>query len=114
VFESCFELRQAFGILLQRPDKLMLVTGELWPSKRLTAKEGGKKPVPGETVMEGVEHLGQYVYEMTNAKVKQLRAERGLPEDAELPRVEEEVGEDLMAFGDDVHEEPVGEFEAEE
>lgn len=92
----------------------MLVTGELWPSKRLTAKEGGKKPVPGETVMEGVEHLGQYVYEMTNAKVKQLRAERGLPEDAELPPVEEEVGEDLMAFGDDVNEEPVGGFEAEE
>jgi len=28
--------------------------------------------------MEGVEHLGQYVFEMTNAKVEALRAERGL------------------------------------
>lgn len=64
--------------------------------------------------MEGVEHLGQYVYEMTNAKVKQLRAERGLPEDAELPPVVEEVEEDLMAFEENEAEEPVDGFEAEE
>ena len=31
--------------------------------------------------MENVEHLGQYVYEMTNAKVQLLRSEQGLPED---------------------------------
>lgn len=79
VFESCFELRQAFDILLQRPDKLQLVTGELFPSSRvLKDEEGGL--VPGETQMENVEHLGQYVFEMTNAKVQQLRAERGLPD----------------------------------
>src|SRR3954453_16151858 len=54
VFESCFELRQAFNILLQRPDRLMLVTGELWPSKRLIAEEGKGGLVKGETVMEGV------------------------------------------------------------
>src|SRR5208282_1604983 len=69
VFESCFELRQAFEILLKRPDQLMLITGELWPSKRIIADEKGKKALPRETVMEGVEHLGQYVYEMTNAKI---------------------------------------------
>jgi intron-binding protein aquarius len=114
VFESCFELRQAFEILLQRPDQLMLITGELWPSKRIIADEEGKKALPGETVMEGVEHLGQYVYEMTNAKVKQLRAERGLPEDAELPPVVEEVEEDLIAFEEDKAEGPVDGFEAEE
>jgi intron-binding protein aquarius len=113
VFEPCFELRQAFEILLQRPDQLMLVTGELWPSKRIIAEEEDKKSLTGETVMEGVEHLGQYVYEMTNAKVNQLRAERGLPEDAELPPVAEEAGEDLMAFEDEA-EEPVDGFEAEE
>ncbi|RDW89590.1 DEAD helicase superfamily protein-like protein [Coleophoma cylindrospora] len=79
VFESCFELRQAFDLILQRPDKLMLVTGELFPSQRILSEEEGQV-VPGETPMEGVEHLGQYVYEMTNAKVQQLRAERGLPE----------------------------------
>ncbi|KAB5570757.1 P-loop containing nucleoside triphosphate hydrolase protein [Coniochaeta sp. 2T2.1] len=84
VFESCFELREAFGLLLQRPDKLTLVTGELWPSTRLLAEEGGKE-VTGETVMENVEHLGQYVYEMTQTRIKQLRAERGLPEDVVVP-----------------------------
>ena len=60
----------------------MLVTGELWPSQRVLKDEEGKT-VPGEAQMEGLEHLGQYVYEMTNAKVQQLRAEKGLPE-AEL------------------------------
>lgn len=77
IFETCFELRQAFEILLQRPDKLMLSTGELWPSQRILAEEEGKT-VPGETPMEGLEHLGQYVYEMTKSKVQQIRAERGL------------------------------------
>jgi intron-binding protein aquarius len=92
----------------------MLVTGELWPSKRIIAEEEGKKALSGETIMEGVEHLGQYVYEMTNAKVKQLRTERGLPEDAELPPVVKEVEEDLMTFEEDEAEEPVDGFEAEE
>jgi intron-binding protein aquarius len=113
VFESCFELRQAFDILLRRPDQLMLVTGELWPSKRIIAEEEGEKALPGETIMEGVEHLGQYVYEMTNSRVKQLRAERGLPEDAELLPIIEEVEEDLMTFEDEA-EEPLDGFEAEE
>ena len=63
VFESCFELRQAFDILLQRPDKLQLVTGELFPSTRLL--EDGSD-VLGEAEMANVEHLGQYVYEMVS------------------------------------------------
>jgi hypothetical protein len=63
VFESCFELRQAFDILLQRPDKLQLVTGELFPSTRLL--ENGPD-VLGEAEMANVEHLGQYVYEMVS------------------------------------------------
>lgn len=114
VFESCFELRQAFDILFQRPDSLMLVTGELWPTKRLISEEEERGVVNGETVMEGVEHLGQYVYEMTNAKVKQMREQRGIAEDAELPPIAEEVGGDIMAFGDDENEELVAGFEAEE
>ncbi len=71
----------------------MLVTGELWPSRRILKDEEGKD-VPGQTQMEGVEHLGQYVFEMTNAKVQQLRAERGLPEDkivAQITAGQEEV-----------------------
>lgn len=85
VFESCFELRQAFDILLERPDKLTLVTGELWPTKRVLNKDGSKE-VPGETTMENVEHLGQYVYEMTNSKVQQLRAARGVAPDEQVAR----------------------------
>ncbi|KAM3080955.1 hypothetical protein ACMFMG_004914 [Clarireedia jacksonii] len=92
VFESCFELRQAFDILLKRPDKLMLVTGELWPcQERKVSEEEGEGPnVEGETEMVGVEHLGQYVFEMTKAKVEMVRRERGLAEGAELEVVKEE------------------------
>lgn len=90
----------------------MLVTGELFPSARVLANEEGKKKIPGETVMEGVEHLGQYVYEMTNAKVNQLREERGLPENTEaLTAVGEEEGDEE---NDDEEQEPIDGFEAEE
>ncbi|KAK4124003.1 P-loop containing nucleoside triphosphate hydrolase protein [Parathielavia appendiculata] len=110
VFERCYELRDAFELLLQRPDKLALVTGELWPSERLlvTSPSGGDDGkdadttavVPaqlGEAVMEGVEHLGQYVFEMTATRVKQLREEKGLggevPVEAVVERVEEGYGD---------------------
>ncbi|KAI9732229.1 MAG: hypothetical protein M1818_007548 [Claussenomyces sp. TS43310] len=115
VFESCLELRAAFDILFQRPDKLTLITGELWPSKRIMSDEKKKKKaLPGETVMEGVEHLGQYVYEMTNAKVRQLRGERGLADDAALSTVPEEVLGDTPI--DEVYDEgpTADDFEAEE
>ena len=42
--------------------------------------------------MENVEHLGQYVYEMTNAKVQLLRSERGLPEEDALAPNSNAVG----------------------
>ncbi|KAF6842670.1 intron-binding protein aquarius [Colletotrichum musicola] len=97
IFEACYELRNAFEQLLARPDKLMLVTGELWPAERQLGDE--KSALPGEVCMEGVEHLGQYVYEMTNTKIKQLQAEGALPGDGEMeiqetPLDEEEVVED--------------------
>ncbi|KAK6611078.1 dead helicases superfamily protein [Botrytis cinerea] len=110
VFESCFELKQAFDILLSRPDKLTLSTGEMWPSQRILASEEGLESVQGEAVMEGVEHLGQYVFEMTNSKIKQLREERGLPEGgAEVLAIEEgkvvgddvETGEGYEGVGED-------------
>ncbi|KAJ5622119.1 CWF11 family [Penicillium herquei] len=66
VFEGCYELKPAFDRLLQRPDKLMLAPGEMFPTTRaLDAETEG-------TPMEGVEHLGQYVFEMTQAKVKAM------------------------------------------
>jgi intron-binding protein aquarius len=92
VFESCYELKPAFELLLQRPDKLTLATGELWPSERLQANEEDIS-VTGEAVMEGVEHLGQYVFEMTNAKIKQLREERGFTH-TQATEVLEPVNED--------------------
>lgn len=64
VFESCYELKPAFDRLFQRPDKLMLAPGEMFPTTRAL-----DAPVEG-TPMESVEHLGQYVFEMTQAKVK--------------------------------------------
>lgn len=86
IFEGCFELREAFEQLLRRPDKLALVTGELWPSQRKVA-EDANEAVAGEATMEGVEHLGQYVFEMTTTKIQQLQAERGLPADTEMQQV---------------------------
>ncbi|KIV77753.1 hypothetical protein PV11_09534 [Exophiala sideris] len=66
LFESCFEMKPAMDLLLQRPDKLMITTGEMFPAQRAVEDD-----VPA-TEMEGVEHLGQYVYEMTQAKVKAM------------------------------------------
>ncbi|KAK4956868.1 hypothetical protein LTR10_006397 [Elasticomyces elasticus] len=102
VFESSLELREAFGVLFERGQKLGLVTGEMWPAERGVGDE-----VEG-TVMEGVEHLGQYVYEMTQAKVKALKEGGGvLPPPAIAGRVEdEEEGE-----GDEEEEVVVGELE---
>jgi intron-binding protein aquarius len=97
VFENCFELKQAFNLLLERPDKLQLVTGELFPSQRILSDEEGMNDVPGQFQMENVEHLGKYVFDMTNSKVHQLRTERGLPEAAletNMMPIEEE-GEQL-------------------
>lgn len=110
VFESCYELKDAFNILFQRSDKLTLVTGEMYPTERPIKEKGKKvKKIEGEAVMEGVEHLGQYVYEMTNAKVEQIKRERGIPQEAPLLEIEEGAGE--MVEEEDV--EPSA-FEAEE
>ncbi|KAM5468181.1 hypothetical protein MauCBS54593_004922 [Microsporum audouinii] len=67
VFESCFELKPAFDILAQRPDKLMLIPNELFPATRAVDSSDNEG-----TPMENLEHLGQYVFEMTQAKVKAL------------------------------------------
>ncbi|EHL03551.1 putative Intron-binding protein aquarius [Glarea lozoyensis 74030] len=104
-----------------RPDKLQLVTGELFPSQRLLSDEEGVEELPGQAQMENVEHLGKYVFDMTNSKVQQLRAERGLPE-AELSIMpieeeDEEVGfvEQEGEVEEDVDEAIMQEdFEAEE
>lgn len=76
VFESCFELKPAFDILLARPTKLMLVTDEMYGQSARTVES--KVEEGQEAAMDGVEHLGQYVYEMTKAKVEALKAGGGV------------------------------------
>ena len=71
VFESSLELREAFAPLFERPTKLEIVTNELYPTQRRVDES------VQATEMTGVEHLGQYVYEMTNAKVKALKEGSG-------------------------------------
>jgi len=98
IFESCYELKEAFDRLLQRPDRLMLVTGELFPTSRALIDE------VDATEMTGVEHLGQYVYEMTQAKLKQLNGgpiiTQALPD-----IVEDDDGVQGLIDGDDEEEE---------
>ncbi|KAL2878621.1 hypothetical protein SGCOL_006091 [Colletotrichum sp. CLE4] len=105
IFEACYELRQAFDQLLARPDKLMLIAGELYTTERPTT-EDAKAEVSGEVCMEGVEHLGQYVYQMTNTKVKQLQAEGTIAGGGEMEVLETplEVVDEVEEDGNDAVE----------
>lgn len=115
VFETCPELRPAFDMLLARPEKLMLVTGELWPTERPNVEED--TAVEGEVCMEGVEHIGQYVFEMSKTKMKQVHGEEGLQDMESSGAVVEEVG-DGQAMGynedDEAVEPDIGEVRDEE
>jgi intron-binding protein aquarius len=109
VFESCYELAEVFERLLPPggTDKLALVPGEMFPTSRGVADE------VESTEMEGVEHLGQYVYEMTQAKVEALKAgngeisapevegalEKEFREDEEMDEIEEVDDEEDMEEG---------------
>ena len=65
VFETCQELKEAFSRLLSnRPDKLMIVTGEMFGATSRSIHDDTQA-----TEMTGVEHLGLYVYEMTKTKI---------------------------------------------
>lgn len=70
MFEACFELEEVVRRLCPegREAELELVMGEMYPPKE---REEGVQVVK----MEGVEHVGQYVYEMTKTKVEALREE---------------------------------------
>lgn len=67
----------------------MLTTGEILPASRLLTDE-----VEG-TEMEGVEHLGQYVFEMTQAKVDMLKRVGNV-----LPPLEAGVGVGVVEDGE--------------
>ena len=75
VFESCYELSEAFSRLISsRPTQLELVTGEMWPAQR----KAGEDPPEGTVIMEDIVHLGQYVYEMTLTAVEKMKQEAGI------------------------------------
>ncbi|KAJ5090497.1 hypothetical protein N7532_009181, partial [Penicillium argentinense] len=95
VFESCYELKPAFDLLLARPDKLMLAPGEMFPSTRALDAE-----IEG-TPMESVEHLGQYVFEMTQAKVMAL-GDGSMIVDEAGPEEDGLVDEDEVMEEDDI------------
>lgn len=96
LFESCFEMKPAMTLLSQRPEKLIITTGEMFPSGRLLDDD-----VAG-TEMDGVEHLGQYVYEMTQAKVKALGGQVLVEAGAEVEDGQASVNGDADAEGVDV------------
>lgn len=100
IFENCYELREAFRLLFLVEDKLQLVTGEMYPTIRLLGDE------VKATEMVGVEHLGRYVFEMTQAKVAALRrGETALsPEKNNLVIRAEEDGEGAEALLDEDEE----------
>lgn len=99
VFEACYELKEAFDRLLERPDKLTLVTGEMHPTNRPLEDD-----VP-TTEMEGVEHLGQYVYEMTQAKVAALKANGGVLPPLEAPVRDADIDDENEPRDEEPHEE---------
>lgn len=101
VFESCYELREPFRLLLRREDKLLLTTGEVYP----TGRKLGDESIPA-TEMVGVEHLGQYVFEIAGAKFEALR--RGEGGGSEVMMLEDGAGEGEMSG---VEEEGGGEEE---
>ncbi|KAL6718434.1 hypothetical protein ACLMJK_004524 [Lecanora helva] len=106
VFQSLPEFAEAFTLPMQRPEKLQLTTGETFPTQRLLEAE------VESTEMAGVEHLGQYVFEMTQAKVEMLRkAGTALPpQDADMDVAnDEEQGEvDALVEAEEEPEEPEG------
>lgn len=70
----------------------MLIPGEMYPTKRLQADK-----VEG-TPMENLEHLGQYVFEMTQAKLKAI-GDVDVVIPTEFPDDVEEMDEDEVMIG---------------
>ena len=83
----------------------MLAPGEMFPATRSLDDE-----VQG-TPMEGVEHLGQYVFEITQAKLKAIGEQDIMVEDT-MPNGEEGlVDEDevMLGAGEEADEDPLHE-----
>ena len=92
VFEVVPELHAAFELPCQRPDTLRLVTGEMYLTTRMLQDDVGEG-----VEMTGVEHLGQYVYEMTQAKVEAIKKGEGMLPPAEKMIKREDDDDDVRA-----------------
>lgn len=109
VVQSSPELQEAFRLPLERPEKLVLTTGEVFPTQRSLDDK------IEATEMSGVEHLGQYVFEMTQAKVNMpKRGETVLPPQQPLLKLEDDDEMDDVGGEMEVKEEPEEAEEAEE
>lgn len=75
----------------------MVTTGEMFPTQRLLDDE------VKSTEMVGVEHLGEYVYEMTKAKIEALKASgQGMPAVEQTMEVMElDEADDVMELDDE-------------
>ena len=73
----------------------------MWPCQN--RKVSGGDADGNVAVMEGVEHLGKYVFEMTNAKVKALKEGNGVLPPIALGGSDES---DAEVEGEDLDDEP--------
>ena len=99
MFETCYELREAFAKLFERPNQLLLTTSEMFPASRSLGEE------VEATEMTGVEHLGQYVYEMTKTKLESLKGQgAALPAVEQTPEMMKVSGEEDEGMIEDEEE----------
>ena len=73
----------------------MLTTDETFPASRLLTEDAEG------TEMEGVEHLGQYVFEMTQAKVQMLKGGKNFLQPQEVGAGVVKYGEAYSEGGED-------------
>lgn len=84
----------------------MLAPGEMFPSARSLDDE-----VQG-TPMESVEHLGQYVFEMTQAKLKAMGGETAVNNEMDMGGDEEVVMDEdevMLGAGEEGDDDPLHE-----
>jgi intron-binding protein aquarius len=98
LFSSVLELQPAFEALLARTTMLQIVAGEMYGG---VTRKVDDEVVEGGAEIVGLEHLGQYVFEMTQTRVKMLKeggialppAESGQLDDEDDVELEEDVVE---------------------